>query len=168
LIGYPLLYLPAHVVWLELILHPTALFAFQQAATSDSDGEPESRTSFFTKADVVRVLLVGLVLTAALIISYMTGLSESSDANHGRAKVLALLSFWSAGVAVFLTSGKSRTANIIAVVSIVSSIILIQFKGLAEPLHLTPLHSLDWLKVSATVIGSILLLRLLHRKRPSS
>ncbi len=29
LAGYPLLYLPIHVVWLELIIHPTALLVFQ-------------------------------------------------------------------------------------------------------------------------------------------
>ena len=30
LLGYPLLYLPIHVVWLELVIHPTALLVFQQ------------------------------------------------------------------------------------------------------------------------------------------
>lgn len=34
LAGYPLLYLPIHVVWLELIIHPTALLVFQEPATS--------------------------------------------------------------------------------------------------------------------------------------
>ena len=29
LAGYPLLYLPIHIVWLELIIHPTALLVFQ-------------------------------------------------------------------------------------------------------------------------------------------
>ncbi|WP_199728695.1 cation-transporting P-type ATPase, partial [Corallococcus sp. CA053C] len=32
LAGYPLLYLPIHIVWLELIIHPTAMLAFQEAA----------------------------------------------------------------------------------------------------------------------------------------
>ena len=29
LMGYPLLYLPIHIIWIELILHPTALLVFQ-------------------------------------------------------------------------------------------------------------------------------------------
>jgi len=33
--GFPLLYLPMHVVWLELIIHPTALLVFQELPTSD-------------------------------------------------------------------------------------------------------------------------------------
>src|SRR5947199_315316 len=28
--GYPLLYLPIHIVWLELLIHPTALLVFQE------------------------------------------------------------------------------------------------------------------------------------------
>ncbi|MBX3040936.1 MAG: HAD-IC family P-type ATPase [Bdellovibrionaceae bacterium] len=167
LMGYPLLYLPAHVVWLELIIHPTALFAFQQAATSENDGAPERRVSFFDKIDTLRVLIVGLAVTTALIISFVTGLSESSDTNHGRAKVLALLSLWSAGLAVFLTKGTSRTANIIAAASVLSSVLLIQTKWFAEPLHLTPLHGLDWLKVCGTVAAAIAMLLIL-RKRLSS
>jgi Ca2+-transporting ATPase len=30
LLGYPILYLPIHIIWFELIIHPTALFSFQQ------------------------------------------------------------------------------------------------------------------------------------------
>ena len=30
LMGYPLLYLPIHIVWVELIIHPTALLVFQR------------------------------------------------------------------------------------------------------------------------------------------
>ncbi|MBX2988297.1 MAG: cation-transporting P-type ATPase [Bdellovibrionaceae bacterium] len=167
LLGYPLLYLPAHVVWLELIIHPTALFAFQQAATSENDGAPERRVSFFDKRDALLVLLVGLAVTTALITSFVTGLSENSDANHGRAKIMALLALWSAGLAVFLTKGKSRPANIIAAASLLCSVLLIQVKWLAGPLHLTPLHGLDWLKVFGTVAAAIAILFIL-RKRFSS
>ena len=35
LLGYPLLYLPIHIVWLELIIHPTAMLAFQNRAPTD-------------------------------------------------------------------------------------------------------------------------------------
>lgn len=163
LMGYPLLYLPAHIVWLELIIHPTALFAFQQAATSENDGAPKSRTSFFDKKDALHVLIIGLIVTAALIASYVTGFSQTSDANYGRSKVLAILPLWSAGLAVFLTKGNSRTANIIAAVSLLCSVLLIQTKWLADLLHLTPLHGLDWLNVCATVSVAMAILFILRR-----
>ena len=41
LLGYPLLYLPVHIVWLELIIHPTAILAFQ--AVSDSNSKISSQ-----------------------------------------------------------------------------------------------------------------------------
>jgi magnesium-transporting ATPase (P-type) len=33
--GFPLLYLPLHIVWLELIIHPTALLVFQGLPGTD-------------------------------------------------------------------------------------------------------------------------------------
>ncbi len=30
LMGYPILYLPIHIVWHEIIIHPTALLVFQE------------------------------------------------------------------------------------------------------------------------------------------
>lgn len=163
LMGYPLLYLPVHIVWLELIIHPTALFAFQQLAATDGDGEPESRTSFFDRRDTLRILIVGAIVTAAVVAAYVSGLAEAGDAEHGRAKVMALLPLWSAGLALFLTRGKSRTANIIAGVSVLASVVVIQWKNLAAPLHLTPLHGVDWLKTSVFVLAALVLLGLLRR-----
>src|SRR5690606_11079243 len=41
--GYPLLYLPAHIVWLELIIHPTALLVFPQVPSAKRLGPIRSR-----------------------------------------------------------------------------------------------------------------------------
>ncbi|HRO67574.1 MAG TPA: cation transporting ATPase C-terminal domain-containing protein [Pseudobdellovibrionaceae bacterium] len=164
LLGYPLLYLPAHVVWLELIIHPTALFAFQQVATSENDGAPERRVSFFDRKDALLVLFVGLAVTVALIVSFVTGFAESADVDHGRAKVMALLPLWSAGLVALLTKAGSRTANIIAAVSLLMSILVIQTPWLAEPLHLAPLHGPDWLKVCGTVAAALALLFILRKR----
>ena len=38
--GFPLLYLPMHVVWLELIIHPTALLVFQELPAASDRLEP--------------------------------------------------------------------------------------------------------------------------------
>ncbi|MBK7842707.1 MAG: cation-transporting P-type ATPase [Bdellovibrionales bacterium] len=46
LIGYPLVYLPVHIVWLELVIHPTALFAFQAVASANPDGVNNRKFSF--------------------------------------------------------------------------------------------------------------------------
>ena len=43
LLGHPVLYKPIHIVWLELIIHPTALLVFQDLAASDRLGETRRR-----------------------------------------------------------------------------------------------------------------------------
>ena len=35
LVGYPLLYSPLHIIWLEMIIHPTALLVFQEMPSHD-------------------------------------------------------------------------------------------------------------------------------------
>ena len=40
LLGFPLLYLPIHIVWLELLIHPTAMLAFQLRSNARLVGRP--------------------------------------------------------------------------------------------------------------------------------
>jgi P-type Ca2+ transporter type 2C len=51
--GSPLLYLPVHIVWLELIIHPTALFAFHQSAGQGvlSAYREGSKSRFFSRRE---------------------------------------------------------------------------------------------------------------------
>ena len=43
LAGSPLLYLPIHVIWLELVIHPTALLVFQDATGGYRASDPSLR-----------------------------------------------------------------------------------------------------------------------------
>ena len=43
MLGYPLLYLPIHIVWLELIIHPTALLVFQNLPSAHAMGPPPTK-----------------------------------------------------------------------------------------------------------------------------
>jgi Ca2+-transporting ATPase len=61
LAGYPLLYLPVHVVWLELIIHPTALLVFQELPASQrlTPAERRTRLRFFNRAQWLTIAAVG-------------------------------------------------------------------------------------------------------------
>lgn len=166
LLGYPLLYLPVHVVWLEMIIHPTALFAFQQPAEADTKGVPAHEAHFFTRGDTVRMMVTGLVVTAALAFSFVTGLLENTDPGHGRSKVMALLALWSAALVLFLTGARSKAGLWIAAVTVSSAIFLIQTSWIAGAIHLTPLHLIDWVKAISLVGVSVFVLWLLRRWRP--
>jgi Ca2+-transporting ATPase len=68
LAGYPLLYLPVHVVWLEAVIHPTALLVFQELPTK---GEliASPRDGFFSRRDWLVVAATGALLTVVIMLA---------------------------------------------------------------------------------------------------
>lgn len=150
LADYPLVFLPVHIVWLELIIHPTALFSFQSPAKSDQMYAGNKKT-FFSKVEIALISILGLSLAIGLGWSFLSGIGEGADPSHARAKAMALLTLWSAGVGVYLTRFRSSIANFLAVVTLLSSILLIQMSSSLLFLKLSPLHLSDWLEISALV-----------------
>src|SRR5690606_38084444 len=72
LLGFPVLYLPIHIVWLELIIHPTALLVFQNLP-EHARLPMATRTGkaiLFSRQDVIQVLVVGLLTTALIYWSF--------------------------------------------------------------------------------------------------
>lgn len=165
LAGYPLVFLPVHIVWLELILHPTALLAFQARAKTERE-EGGERRAFFSKSEVAQILLAGLVVAFALGGVFLSGLGESEDPAYARAKAMAVLTLWSAGVAVGLTQLRSRVANGLAVLTVISSVVLIQGAQVFRFTKLAPLNVVDWAQVGAVVIGAIVGLVALKMRFP--
>ncbi len=165
LLGYPILYLPAHIVWLELIIHPTALFAFQKAAgPAEPPFKESSPNAFFRPRDWWRITAVGAFMTSALIYSYLSvieNISEPISAELGRSRSLVLLSFWSAGVALFLSKGELRSTKLLATASALSTILIVQIKPLAAALHLQAMTVTDWFITTAIVLSGISLLWIL-------
>lgn len=150
LADYPLVFLPVHIVWLELIIHPTALLSFQSPAKSDQM-YPGNKKTFFSKVEIALISILGLSLAIGLGWSFLSGIGEGADPNHARAKAMALLTLWSAGVGVYLTRFRSSIANLLAVVTALSSILFIQMSPSLLFLKLSPLHLSDWLEISALV-----------------
>lgn len=151
LMGYPLLFLPVHIVWLELIIHPSALFAFQNKA----DHSVEKRkpyTAFFHRSEFVSISLLGLAAAAAIGLSFILGLNESVDVGHGRAKAMVAITFWSAGTLAGLTRLRNKSSLVIFGMTILSTVVLVQVPSFARVLHLTPLHATDWI----TSVGMVL------------
>lgn len=165
LMGHPLLYLPIHVVWLELIIHPTALFAFQQYSDEKDERKTSSSQSFFTKKDTGIILFLGPGLTLVLITFYILGFSENQDIGHARSQVMLLLSFWSSGIVLVLTKGRTLTAKILTASTLFVSVFFIQNTWMARTLQLSPLHFFDWIKVFGMVLVLLLVMILMSRKK---
>ena len=159
LAGYPLLYLPVHIVWLELLIHPTALFAFQ--------GRPDPRrlvrlksgrrARFFEPADVRAIGVVGGLGTGAVTAGYLMSLAGEGGVPHARAMALATLTLTSAALAVALARPGTWTAWAIGSATALGTVSLVQIPASARLLQLSPLHAHDWLLATgaAVVLGLI-------------
>ena len=153
LLGYPLLYLPIHIVWIELILHPTALLVFQELPASDLEPASGAGARFFSRREWAAIALVGGLTALVVIGAYVWNVRESGQPEHGRAMAIATLAFASAALTARLSGLRTRTARIIAAATIGSTIIMIQTPLLAGMLHLEPLHLVDW---SVAMAGGVL------------
>jgi Ca2+-transporting ATPase len=146
LAGYPLLYLPIHVVWLELVIHPTALLAFQAAPPSGrlALARRLPARAFFTRAEWVEIALVGGLVTALVALGFLRSLTERGDVEHGRAMALVVLSVASAGITAALSGLRTTAARWISAGTLALAAVLVQTPALAARLHLRPLHADDW------------------------
>ena len=146
LAGYPVLYLPIHIVWLEAIIHPTALLAFQHA--SEAHGaipRPRARdATLFSRGEIATILAVGATITLVVGLTYRRSL-EAGDANHARAMAMVVLTVASACVTAVSSELRTRAAQAVVGISLAVAILLVQTPALAALLHLRPLHLDDWL-----------------------
>lgn len=155
LAGYPLLYLPIHIVWLELLIHPTALLAFQSAAPSDRLLPlPRVRKArFFAARDWLVIAASGALTTAALTAGYLYSVSEQGNEAHGRAMAIATLVVASAAFCSVLTRLRTFASRAVVGATLLASVSLIQIPALARLLHVEPLHPQDW---GLAVLGSVI------------
>jgi Ca2+-transporting ATPase len=168
LAGYPLVYLPIHIVWLEMIIHPTALLVFQEASPDKMLRSQRLRrtTQFFARSEWKYITVAGMVLFSFIVIGYLRSLGHGYNVEHGRATAMALLTFGSAGCTAALSRLRSRMALFIVTGTMAVSAALIQTPFLARVLNLQPLHWDDWTFVLiGTAIPTFLLMNRDRRVR---
>jgi Ca2+-transporting ATPase len=150
LAGYPLLYLPIHIIWLELIIHPTALLVFQELPASDllTSLKKTKRLRFFSGREWLVIASVGLLATFMIAGGYKRSFGTIQDVEHARAMSMLTLAFASAMITVVLSGFSSRVAHVVVGATITLSLLLVQIPVTARLLHLAPLH-IDDLMISA-------------------
>jgi Ca2+-transporting ATPase len=172
LAGYPLLYLPIHVVWLELIIHPTALLVFQDVNTNARlrpIRESERADRFFSTWQWIVVGGVGAAVTLVVLFGYERSVGTGPNVEHARAMALVTLVIASATLTATLSRLRTVAARTIVAASVVSAVILVQIPLLAELLHVVPLHLDDWVVATAGgfVPGGIASLFNWRRRNPA-
>lgn len=158
LMGLPLLFLPIHIVWLELIIHPTAMMAFQDlpSKTPLARVQRQRTTRFFTTQGWLGIGLVGGLLSVATIWSYLHALGAERDAEHARAMALAVLLVASAGITTGLTRLRLAAPRWLVFGTLATLVLAIQIPGLGRFLNLRPLHAEDWMWVAVTFCATVL------------
>lgn len=183
MLGYPLLYLPVHIIWLELIIHPTALLVFQDQAPAgelghigrESDGEVFNRRSWAT------IAVTGGIMAALVLAIYLHAFEQGGEV-HARSMAMVSLVAMSSTLAILLASQAhaaqtksglrrllaSRVAWLISAASMASAVILLEVPAIAERVHLQPLAGANWtLAILAGVLGgaTVLFLRRAPRRQ---
>ncbi len=163
LAGFPLLYLPIHVVWLELIIHPTAMLAFQDVVDPGlAHRRPPAR--FVSRRDWIALGTTGALLTAALLAAWLRGRGAGHDDAHARAVAVAGLATASAALTAVLTRLATRPARVLAAGTLAASAMLLQTPALARLLAVSPLHLDDWTLTAA--MSAVAVLPLAWQARP--
>jgi Ca2+-transporting ATPase len=158
-------------VWLELVIHPTALLVFQDPPPAKRMA-PVKRgrdSGFYGPWAWAVIALVGVAVTAATILGYEHALGVSRDTEHARAIALAVLVVASVTITGCLSGLKTWTARIIVAAATASLVLLVQVPELAALVHLHPLHLQDWaLAVGAGAFTGGLSALLAVRRKASS
>jgi len=157
--GYPLLYLPIHIVWLEMIIHPTALLVFQNLPTGDYLGHQVHKRNvrFFNIRQWSLIIVAGTLISAIVLISYVRSLGEGFAVEHARAMALVSLTLASAGITASLSKLQRLAPKLVVLCTIGLSLLLVQIPEIATLLHLSPLHWDDWaIALAGALLTSIL------------
>lgn len=159
LMGLPLLFLPLHIVWLELVIHPTAMMAFQDLPSSGplAPVQRQRTTHFFSTEVWWWIVLVGGLASVAIVWSYLYALGTEKTVEHARAMAIAVLLVSSAGITSGLTRLRRTAARWLVFGTLLSLVLGIQLPGLSHLLNLQPLHASDWMLVTLAFFASMLL-----------
>jgi Ca2+-transporting ATPase len=167
LAGYPLLYLPIHIVWLEAMIHPTALLVFQELPQKRLERLRRTRRArFFSGREWTEIGLVGLLGTLLVSLSFDRSLGASLDVEHARAMALVSLVGFGVTLTASLSGLRTRTAIVMTMASLALAVLLVQTKLLSDLLHLSPLHLDDWVIGIAGGLLAVLVPRALSRILP--
>jgi len=156
LAGYPIMYLPLHIVWLEALIHPTAMLAFQAPASAAIGRSPPRRSPrIFTRGEWTYVLAVGALVMTAIGVTYDRSLGPANDVAHARTMGIAVLTLSSAAITAVLARLGTAAARWMVALTVASTVALVQIPALARLAHLSPLHLDDWGLATAGALAAI-------------
>lgn len=169
-VGVPLLLLPVHLIWLELIVHPTASLVFEADPPAANVMQRPPRTpaqGFLSGMRPLRPLTEGTILTIGVLTLYFSCLGLGSSAEDARAVALTTLILGQLGLVLTERSPAQPiwrspirgtwTLTIVNGVMFATLLIALYTPSLASLFHLRPLRMAGW-GLSLGVAGAALFL----------
>ncbi len=164
LVGLPLLLLPVHLILLEVIVHPTASLVFEaDEGREDLMRRPPRRQhSLITREDVIRAVVAGFVLTAAVLGLYAVQIGRGFDSAEARSAALVALIFGQMALVLVERAHpdpisrqvfQSKTLLIVVAAVLITLVIGVYLPAAASVLKLVPLSFEGFLV--AAIIGLV-------------
>ena len=149
LLGYPLPFYPIHIVFIELIIHPTAMIVFQELPITNTL-EPiakETQFHFFSTKQWANIVYFGLVTTSMITITFVTALRSGVEANYARALILAILSWMSIAITLSLSSYRFKMTRAVTSMIALCTLLFIQVPFFSQWFACMPLAVSSWMLV---------------------
>lgn len=142
LLGFPVLYLPLGIVWLELIIHPSALFGFL-----DDDWQRENNKAFFSAKDFFIMTCIGILFSLLLVLTYRKIVDPNivENVKHGRSLAMVMLTAWSSSLIWQLTTNKRLITYVIMGSTLLSAIFFTTVPLFQSIFYLSVLTPHEWL-----------------------
>ncbi|TXC69161.1 cation-transporting P-type ATPase [Sphingorhabdus soli] len=154
LLGYPLLYLPVHIVWLEMLIHPAAILGFQALAPKRLDPRSvSSQARFFGAGAWLVIAATGTGIALVIIAIFILTLQSGQSSDYARAMALVALIVSLAVVLLALSRLRTRAAIVVAGAGLGSAFLFDQIPSLAVIFAIQPLKLGDW--TIAAVLGAL-------------
>ena len=143
LLGYPLLYLPVHIVWLELLIHPAAILGFQKPADGRLATRRPTPTGFFLVFEWITIVFTGVGVAAAVLAVFVLTVHGGEAPEHARSMALVTLVVSLALLLLTLSRGSTRAAWLVAFCAIASALAFTRVEALSMLMHLHGLQTRD-------------------------
>jgi Ca2+-transporting ATPase len=167
LVGAPLLLLPIHLIWLELLVHPTASLVFEADAPADNlmRRPPRGReTGLLSRGALAGLLARGLALTSGVLGLYLYELGSGASAEAARGVAVATLILGQVLLVLVERAGdrllwrvglEGNSALVWILGATLGSLVLVEYVGpLASLLRLSPPSVSGWLVAAAVAIAT--------------
>lgn len=156
--GSPLLYLPIHIVWLELVIHPTAMLGFQEQASARLRArQGKDSADILDRADWRMISAVGFLTTCAILGIFLWRDALGDNVDQARALAIATLVISSALAAALLNRLRTLASRVILATTLGSVVLLLEIPVFARTLHLAAPSMTGWLLVFAAAAGAAVL-----------